>query len=373
MEITVTSLSQTFGTRQALQDIDLTFPSGQLTSILGPSGCGKSTMLNIIAGILEPTTGTVRYGGKDVTSLPPEKRNLGFVFQNYALYPHLTVAQNIGYPLRFIRGMGKPERSDRVAELAALVRVTELLDHRPGELSGGQQQRVAIARALAKRPGVVLMDEPLSNLDARLRGEMREEIRRIQSESGVTMVLVTHDQEDALSISDQVVVMRAGHVEQVSSPIATYAQPQSLFVVDFIGEPPATQLPVRIAEDATVHLVSGAFLPLTAPATLRGERAPLTLAVRADSVSIGAEASIEHDSTADPLDSARTPQHTMATIAAAIASRQGYLYELRLEDGTMLRARAGQDSAHQVGELVPFSVDAATVFYFDPTTEARRG
>lgn len=373
MEITVTSLGRSFGSRQALQNIDLTFPSGQLTSILGPSGCGKSTMLNIIAGILEPTSGAVSYGGKDVTSLPPEKRNLGFVFQNYALYPHLTVAQNIGYPLRFVRGMSKQEKRERVAELARLVRGEELLDHRPGELSGGQQQRVAIARALAKRPGVVLMDEPLSNLDARLRGEMRDEIRRIQSESGVTMVLVTHDQEDALGISDQVVVMRAGQVEQVSSPLDTYADPRSLFVVDFIGEPPASQLPVRIKEDGNVCVATGASLPLAAPEALLGESSPLTLAIRADSVSIGAEAESQLGSATHPRGSGLGPKRAGATIAASVTSRHGCLYDLRLEDGSMLRARADQDSAHQPGEEVAYLIDAATVFYFDPTTEARRG
>lgn len=356
MDIRTEALSRAFGNRQALRDVSISFASGELTAILGPSGCGKSTLLNILAGILEPTAGAVYFDGKDITSLPPEKRNLGFVFQNYALYPHLTVAQNIGYPLRFVGRLTKIERADRIAELAALVRVDELLDHRPGELSGGQQQRVAIARALAKEPGVVLMDEPLSNLDARLRTEMRTEIRRIQSESGVTMVLVTHDQEDALAVSDAVVVMRAGRVEQVSSPIDTYADPRSLFVADFIGEPPASQLSVSLTPDGSVSAASGAVLPLRAPESLRGSAEDLTLAIRADSASL--------------IDASNG---TVARVIARVASRQGYLYDISVGGTDILRVRAADDLVIEIGASVGYRIDETAVYYFDTASGERKG
>lgn len=357
MEISIESVTRRFGRREALREVSIRFPSGELTSILGPSGCGKSTLLSIIAGILEPSAGTVRFDGTDVTSLPPDKRKLGFVFQNYALYPHLTVAQNVGYPLRFMRDLTAPQRAARVQELAALVKVDELLGHRPAELSGGQQQRVAIARALAKRPGVVLLDEPLSNLDARLRSEMRTEIRRIQSESGVTMVLVTHDQEDALAVSDTVVVMRAGQVEQISGPIQTYAEPQSLFVADFIGEPPASQIPVAVAADGIVSLASGMQLPLRAPVGVRDGK-PVVLAVRAEAVQLV------------PLGD--DPSASASRVVSRSAHRQAYLYDLALDDDTTVRASAPGDLAVEPGEPVGYRIDASAAYYFDAASGKRR-
>ncbi len=358
MQITITSLSQRFGERYALSGVDVSFPAGKLTSILGPSGCGKTTLLSIVAGILAPTSGTVKFGDADVTGLPPEKRNLGFVFQNYALYPHLTVAQNIGYPLRFVRGMSAKERQRRVTELAEMVRVDELLQHRPGELSGGQQQRVAIARALAKRPSVVLMDEPLSNLDARLKHEMRVEIRRIQHESGVTMVLVTHDQEDALAVSDQVVVMRGGKIEQVSSPIDTVADPRTLFVADFIGEPPPSQLPVMVNEHGLVSLANtGTPLPCTAPGGLRPQAYAATLAVHSGAVSFGA--------------AAETPHSALALVTNRTATSSGYVYKLALDASHTLTARAPGDLRFELGSAVEYRIDSDHAFYFDPESGVR--
>lgn len=355
MDISIESVVRRFGRHEALRGVSIRFPSGELTSILGPSGCGKSTLLNIVAGILEPTSGTVRFGGVDVTALPPEKRNLGFVFQNYALYPHLTVAQNIGYPLRFLRDLSGSLRTARVQELASLVKVDGFLGHRPAELSGGQQQRVAIARALAKRPGVVLLDEPLSNLDARLRSEMRTEIRRIQSESGVTMVLVTHDQEDALAVSDTVVVMREGQVEQVSPPIETYTDPGSLFVVDFIGEPPASQLPVVVSRDGSVSLPSGVLLPLLAPTGVR-DGSTFTLAVRAETVIL-----------VPPEDAA-----VRGRVISRSAHRQAYLYELALDEDIIVRASATGGLAFDPDDEVGYRIDPAAAYYFETDTGKRR-
>ena len=225
----------------AVSEFTFTIPDGALLGLLGPSGCGKSTTLHLISGLMAPSEGKILFGGEDVTGLPPELRGVGLVFQNYALYPHLTVKQNILFPLENLKGkdkLTKQEMLDRAMEAARLVQIDGLLDRKPSELSGGQQQRVAIARALVKRPRVLLLDEPLSNLDARLRLQTREEIRRIQQETGVTTVFVTHDQEEAMSISDLIVVMKDGVVQQTGKPQTVYDDPANLFVAQFLGNPP---------------------------------------------------------------------------------------------------------------------------------------
>ncbi len=224
----------------AVNDFDFEIPDGKLIALLGPSGCGKSTTLNLICGLLAPSSGRILFGDIDVTKLPPENRGVGLVFQNYALYPHLTVLQNIMFPLENLKGkdkMTKEEMKKKAAESAKIVQIDHLLERRPGELSGGQQQRVAIARALVKRPRVLLLDEPLSNLDARLRLQTREEIRRIQRETGITTVFVTHDQDEAMSISDMIVVMEAGILQQIGKPQEVYDDPVNLFVAKFLGTP----------------------------------------------------------------------------------------------------------------------------------------
>ena len=225
----------------AVNDFDFEIPDGKLIGLLGPSGCGKSTALNLICGLLKPTDGKIFFGEDDVTGLPPENRGVGMVFQNYALYPHLTVEKNIQFPLENLKGadkLSKEEMNKRVLEAAKLVQIDHLLERKPNELSGGQQQRVAIARALVKLPKVLLLDEPLSNLDARLRLQTREEIRRIQQETQITTIFVTHDQDEAMSISDMIVVMKDGIVQQIGKPQNVYDDPVNLFVAKFLGTPP---------------------------------------------------------------------------------------------------------------------------------------
>ncbi len=225
----------------AVNDFDFEIPDGQLVSLLGPSGCGKSTALNLICGLIKPTSGKIFFGDADVTDLPPENRGVGMVFQNYALYPHLTVLQNIIFPLQNLKGkdkLSKQEMIRRANEVAGFVQIDKLMNRKPRELSGGQQQRVAIARALVKTPRVLLLDEPLSNLDARLRLQTREEIRRIQRETKITTVFVTHDQDEAMSISDTIIVMREGVVQQIGKPQQVYDNPVNLFVAKFLGTPP---------------------------------------------------------------------------------------------------------------------------------------
>ena len=249
MKVTLQNLTKKYPSRNkrqpkdvvAVNDFSFEIPDGKLIGLLGPSGCGKSTTLNLLSGLQKPTSGKIFFGDDDVTNLPPENRGVGLVFQNYALYPHLTVRQNITFPLENRKGkdkLSKAQMADMALEAAKLVQIDGLMDRKPSELSGGQQQRVAIARALVKMPRILLLDEPLSNLDARLRLQTREEIRRIQQETGITTVFVTHDQEEAMSISDLIVVMKDGVVQQIGKPQEVYEDPVNLFVAKFLGTPP---------------------------------------------------------------------------------------------------------------------------------------
>ena len=247
----------------AVNDFDFEIPDGKLIGLLGPSGCGKSTALNLICGLLKPTEGKIFFGEDDVTGLPPENRGVGMVFQNYALYPHLTVEKNIQFPLENLKGadkLSKEEMSKRVLEAAKLVQIDHLLERKPNELYGGQQQRVAIARALVKLPRVLLLDEPLSNLDARLRLQTREEIRRIQQETQITTIFVTHDQDEAMSISDMIVVMRDGIVQQIGKPQNVYDDPVNLFVAKFLGTPPINVFDGEVKKEQ-LYIGSEAVLP----------------------------------------------------------------------------------------------------------------
>ena len=257
MKITLTNLTKKFPSRNkkvredviAVNDFNFEIPDGKLIGLLGPSGCGKSTALNLLCGLQQPTSGRIFFGDDDVTELPAENRGVGMVFQNYALYPHLTVRKNIMFPLENLKGADKLTKEvmeAKALEAAKLVQIDELMDRKPSELSGGQQQRVAIARALVKMPKVLLLDEPLSNLDARLRLQTREEIRRIQKETGITTIFVTHDQEEAMSISDIIVVMEKGVIQQIGKPQEVYDKPVNLFVAKFLGTPPINVFNGRI-------------------------------------------------------------------------------------------------------------------------------
>ncbi|MFY3137749.1 ABC transporter ATP-binding protein [Achromobacter xylosoxidans] len=228
-------LSKRYGDLTAVEDLSLSVERGEFISLLGPSGCGKTTTLQMIAGFVEPSGGSIVLDGKDVSRTPANKRGLGMVFQNYALFPHMTAAENVSFGLEMQR-VGKEERQARVAEALKLVGLSHLADRHPARMSGGQQQRVALARALVIRPSVLLLDEPLSNLDAKLREEMQLELRSIQRTVGTTTILVTHDQSEALALSDRIVVMNQGRVEQVAEPFAAYEEPSSRFVGGFLGK-----------------------------------------------------------------------------------------------------------------------------------------
>ena len=271
MKIVLQNLTKKFPARgrrsqgevTAVDDFTCEIPDGELMGLLGPSGCGKSTTLNMICGLENPTGGKILFGEEDVTALAPELRGVGMVFQNYALYPHLSVRDNIRFPLENLKGknkLSKEEMERRVMEAASLVQIEELMDRRPKELSGGQQQRVAIARALVKMPRVLLLDEPLSNLDARLRLQTREEIRRIQKKTGITTVFVTHDQDEAMSISDRIAVMNHGVLMQLGKPQEVYDNPANLFVAKFLGTPPINVFEGRV-KNGMLYIGDDAVLP----------------------------------------------------------------------------------------------------------------
>ena len=287
MKITIENLTKKFGDTTAVDNLSVTMESGKMIALLGPSGCGKTTILNMLSGILPATSGKIFFDGQDVTALPPEKRNIGLVFQNYALYPHMTVLENICFPLE-IKKVPKKQRIEKAKELAELVRISEYLDRKPAQLSGGQQQRVAIARALAKEPQLLLLDEPLSNLDAKLRVEMREEILRIQRASNITTVFVTHDQEEASSIADEVILMKLGVLQQQGSARNLYDEPVNYFAADFLGAPPINKLKGTIENGKFVFAGSEISyeLPLKKEVP-NGTKA--VLAIRAESVVVPAE------------------------------------------------------------------------------------
>ena len=265
LPVAVEGLTKAFGATVALDAVSLTFEPKSFTALLGPSGCGKSTLLRLIAGLERPTGGRIRIGAQDVTALPPERRDVGMMFQSYALFPHMSVAENVAFPLK-MKGEARGEIAGRVAEALALVRLDQMAARSVKALSGGQQQRVALARAFVARPGVLLLDEPLSNLDARLREDMQVELIELHRTLGLTTVFVTHDQEEALSIADTVVLMRAGRIEQTGTPEAIYAAPKTPFAADFIGA--ANLLPARVrqGEDGFVAEVEGTLVPVRPPA-----------------------------------------------------------------------------------------------------------
>jgi len=279
--IQLEGVSKHWGEARALDAITFSAEAGAFVVLLGPSGCGKSTTLRLIAGLDEPTAGRIHIAGRDVTHLPPAERGIAMVFQSYALFPHLTVAENIVFGLK-VRKVEASERAARLAKVADLLGLSKLLERKPSQLSGGQQQRVALGRAIIAEQPVCLMDEPLSNLDAQLRGEMRREIRGLQQRLGITMVYVTHDQTEAMTMADRVVLLRDGRIEQVGSPDELYARPRTAFTAGFIGAPPMNLLPLSPKGEGWVYAGTDT------PAPHAGSEAA-TLGIRPEDIAIAAD------------------------------------------------------------------------------------
>jgi len=288
VEVRLDGLHRRYGGVVALDGLSITMEPGELIALLGPSGCGKTTALRLVAGLEDADGGQVVVGGKDVTGLPTNKRDMGMVFQAYSLFPHMTARQNVAFGLR-LRGVGTKERKQQAGDMLDLVGLSAQADRYAHQLSGGQQQRVALARALAIRPKVLLLDEPLSALDAKVRGQLRDEIRRVQLEVGITTLFVTHDQEEALAIADRVGVMRAGQLEQLGPPGAVYSRPQTPFVAEFVGL--SNRLPAQVS--GSTALVLGVRLPLVDQSTPDGAAIAI---VRPEAISL---AGASDDSSAD--------------------------------------------------------------------------
>ncbi len=284
--VRLSNLRKSFGAVHAVDGISLDIPDGEFVALLGPSGCGKTTTLRMISGLEIPTGGTIYIGDRDVTSLPPRDRDVAMVFQDYALYPHMTIDENIGYPLK-VRGVGRDERTQRVQEVAENLQIGGLLRRRPAQLSGGQQQRTALARAVIYQAQVFLFDEPLSNLDAKLRLEARAFLKHLQQEVGVTGIYVTHDQSEAMALADRIVIMSAGKIMQVGTPLEIYRRPSNTFVASFIGNPPMNLLPCRIDATANQVVIADTY-PINAAAfnLPQGLSGGLTLGIRPEHIRV---------------------------------------------------------------------------------------
>jgi len=347
MRITIENFTKTFGDTKVIEDMSLEIDSGEMLALLGPSGCGKSTTLFAICGIHRMNGGRLLFGGKDVTRVSSQKRNVGVVFQNYALYPHMNVFDNIAFPLK-VRRDSRSEILRQVEEIAGLVHIGELLERRPAQLSGGQQQRVALARALVRKPDILLLDEPLANLDAKLRLEMRSEIRRIQLATGITAVLVTHDQVEAMSMCDRIALMDRGRIVQLSEPRDMYENPSSDFVAGFLGNPPIAFLDGSADEDGFRLANSPISLPLPASIRLPETGSPMRFGIRPEFFQPGNDLKVR------------------GKISFVETQGREELYDVTLENGAVLRSIQSQGGGFRMGEEVNWGIALERILAFGP-------
>jgi len=348
--VTLSNIRKSFGPNEVIHGVDLDVADGEFIVIVGPSGCGKSTLLRMVAGLETVTTGELRIGGERVNEREPMDRNIAMVFQNYALYPHMSVFDNMGYGLR-IAGTPKAEIAERVASAAKLLQLETFLARKPRELSGGQRQRVAMGRAIVREPDVFLFDEPLSNLDAKLRVQMRLEIKALQRKLGVTSLYVTHDQVEAMTLADRMVVMNAGNVEQIGAPLEVYERPASLFAAQFIGSPSMNVLR-GTAAGAQVTLANGAVLEAAADAT-----GPVTLGIRPEHL------------VPDP----QGPIALVTTMSEPLGSNTLVHGTLDGTDNELVASLAGVHRESELRGTMRFSVAAALTHVFDTASGRRLG
>jgi multiple sugar transport system ATP-binding protein len=377
-EIVLERVSKIFaGGVAAVDDVSLRIEDGEFMVLVGPSGCGKSTLLRLIAGLEETEAGAITIGGRDVTELPPRQRDIAMVFQSYALYPHMTVRQNLGYGLK-VRKTPKADAARRVAEVAKVLRLEELLDRRPGQLSGGQRQRVAMGRAVVREPAAFLMDEPLSNLDAKLRVSMRAELASLHARLGATTVYVTHDQVEAMTLGQRVAVMRDGRIQQVDTPQALYRRPQNLFVAAFIGSP-AMNL-VEATVDGGRVAFGGNRIPRDAAAPPLTE-GPVILGIRPESfedATFADPALPQLDAEVAVLEDLGADAHVLFAVDAPRVDAEELRDAREDEDavllaaaGTIFTARVDPKSEARPGRTLRLAVDPAGFHFFDPESGAR--
>ncbi|MBU1317006.1 MAG: ABC transporter ATP-binding protein [Alphaproteobacteria bacterium] len=344
MQIVLKDFTKTFDGNTVIDRMNLTVEDGEMLALLGPSGCGKSTTLFAVCGIHRVNGGQILFGDRDVSNLPSQQRNVGVVFQNYALYPHMSVFENIAFPLT-VRKDSKADVDRAVRDIAELTHISELLERRPGQLSGGQQQRVALARALVRKPNVLLLDEPLANLDAKLRLEMRSEIRRIQLETGITAILVTHDQVEAMSMCDRIAIMKGGKIIQIDTPKDMYSNPRTSFVAGFLGNPPISFLKGR-AEAGGFVLDDGSLrLPLPVASQIP-DGTDLTVGIRPEHFGRAGDVPISGK-----------------VIFAETQGREN-LYDVALPDGSVLRSVQPAQDDVRAGDSVSWKLESAAALVF---------
>jgi inositol-phosphate transport system ATP-binding protein len=353
MEVKIENLTKKFGNVVGVDTLNLDIQDGEFVAFLGPSGCGKTTTLLMVAGIYKPTSGVIRFGERVVNQVPPRERNIGMVFQSYALYPHMTVFGNISYPLK-LQGLSKEVQRERVERIAGVMGIEQLLDRRPGQLSGGQQQRVALGRALVKEPDILLFDEPLSNLDARLRLTMRGEIKHLQKDLNITSIYVTHDQVEAMTMAHRIAVMNDGHLQAFDTPEELYDKPKTLFVAGFVGNPPMNFSHVDVSASNGHFVAKNASVSLNIPAA-RGEKAAtqrehVILGMRPEDITIATDGDVSGQIfVVEPLG-------REDLIAVHAGTEQFVLL-------------ADTEANHKAGDTVKLKFDTDKVQFFDPKTE----
>ncbi len=369
-EVTLENITKRFGTTEIIPDLTLTVRDGELFTIVGPSGCGKSTLLHLIAGLDPPTSGRILFDGQDVTELPPRERDVAMVFQSYALYPHMTVAENLSFPLRVARrksGLDRRQITEELRRVAELLGLGTVLERRPRELSGGQRQRVALGRALIRKPRVFLLDEPLSNLDAQLRAGMRAELRRLHDDLQITMIYVTHDQTEAMTLADRLAVLDGGRLQQVGTPQDLYARPANLFVAQFIGSPPMNLLDGLVQGGRIRAGPINVPIPSDVRVVPEGER--VTLGIRPEEIHVE-KASTSSEQVASPGSASLgvirlvepTGGHTWVTVEVAGPDGAGTLVGL-----------ADRKTKAKPGDRVAVSLVGAACQLFDSRTGRHLG
>ena len=362
----IDNVTKSYGSVEVLHRVDIAVEEGEFLVLVGPSGCGKSTLLNMIAGLEGISSGQIRIKGRVVNDVPPAQRNIAMVFQSYALYPNMTVAQNITFGLEMQR-VPKPQRDAALADVAKLLQIDHLLTRKPGQLSGGQRQRVAMGRALVRSPDVFLFDEPLSNLDAKLRVDMRTEIKKLHQRLGTTIVYVTHDQIEALTLSTRIAVMNKGYVQQLGTPKQIYDDPANLFVASFMGSPSMNLIPSRIVvRDGTAHAAvrdgggQDHLLPFADPALVAHDGREIVLGLRPEAIT-----------DAENIDRRITRPHPLTAPVGVTEPAGADTFTTFELNGRDVVARLRGDAEARAGAAFPFVLDMSRALAFDPTTEER--